>query len=101
QVAAMLPQAKVTGLSLVERQLEIGRAMARARKLPNCEFVQGNYLSAPFPDATFDGIFAIETQVYTPIAEKPALCREMFRLLKPGRTFVCFDGFRPRDAAND
>jgi cyclopropane fatty-acyl-phospholipid synthase-like methyltransferase len=101
QVAAMLPQAKVTGLSLVEKQLEIGRAMSRARGLANTEFVRGNYLSTSFPAACFDGIFAIETQVYTPIAEKPMLCREMFRILKPGRTFVCFDGVRLREPADE
>jgi cyclopropane fatty-acyl-phospholipid synthase-like methyltransferase len=100
QVAAMLPQAKITGLSLVEKQLEIGRAMSRARGLANTEFVRGNYLSTSFPAACFDGIFAIETQVYTPIAEKPMLCREMFRILRPGRTFVCFDGVRLRDPAD-
>jgi ubiquinone/menaquinone biosynthesis C-methylase UbiE len=101
QVAAMLPQATVTGISLVDKQLEIGRAMARARGLSNVEFVQGNYLRTAFPDAQFDGIFAIEALVYTPIPEKPALCRELFRLLKPGRTFVCLDGFRLRDPANE
>ena len=101
QVAAMLPQAKITGMSLVGKQLEIGRAMARARGLRNTEFVQGNYLGTAFPDAHFDGIFAIETLVYTPIAEKPALCRELFRILKPGCTFVSFDGFRLRDPAGD
>src|SRR5262249_42906697 len=31
QVAAMLPHARITGLSLVRSQLDIGRAMARAR----------------------------------------------------------------------
>lgn len=101
QVAAMLPQAKVTGLSLVGKQLEIGRAMARARGLTNTEFVQGNYLGTAFPDAFFDGIFAIETLVYTPIAEKPVLCRELFRILKPRRTFVSFDGFRLRDPVGE
>jgi hypothetical protein len=75
QVAAMLPQAKVTGLSLVEKQLEIGLAMSTARRLANTEFVRGNYLDTPFPAACFDGIFAIETQVYTPIAEKPVAAR--------------------------
>jgi cyclopropane fatty-acyl-phospholipid synthase-like methyltransferase len=100
QVAAMLPQARVTGLSLVEKQLEIGRAMSSARGLANTEFVRGNYLDTPFPAVCFDGIFAIETQVYTPIAEKPTLCREMFRILKPGRIFVCFDGARLRDPAD-
>ncbi len=101
QVAAMLPQAKVTGLSLVDKQLEIGRAIARARGLTNTQFVQGNYLGTAFPDALFDGIFAIETLVYTPIAEKPVLCRELFRVLKPGRTFVSFDGFRLRDPVGE
>jgi ubiquinone/menaquinone biosynthesis C-methylase UbiE len=98
QVAAMLPDAKVVGVSLVEKQLEIGRAMARARGLDNTEFVQANYLATPFPDNHFDGIFAIETLIYVPIPEKAALAREFFRVLKPGATFVSFDGFRLRDA---
>jgi cyclopropane fatty-acyl-phospholipid synthase-like methyltransferase len=101
QVAAMLPQAKVTGLSLVAKQLDIGRAMARARGLDNADFVQGNYLGTAFTDAQFDGIFAIETLVYTPISEKPALFRELFRILQPGRTFVSFDGFRLRDPVGE
>ncbi len=101
QVADMLPHAKVTGLSVVGKQLDIGRAMARARGLSNTEFVQGNYLGTAFPDAHFDGIFAIETLVYTPIAEKPVLCRELFRILQPGRTFVSFDGFRLRDPVGE
>ena len=99
QVAAMLPQAKVTGLSLVRKQLDIGRAMAQARGLTNAAFVQGNYLGTVFPDAHFDGIFAIETLVYTPIVERPALFGELFRILRPGRTLVCFDGFRLRNPA--
>jgi ubiquinone/menaquinone biosynthesis C-methylase UbiE len=98
QVAAMLPQAKVVGMSLVEKQLEIGRAIARARGLVNTEFVQGNYLATPFPDNYFDGIFAIETLIYVPIPEKAALCREFFRVMKPGATFVSLDGVRLRDA---
>jgi sterol 24-C-methyltransferase len=93
----MLPLAKVTGLSLVGKQLDIGRAMARARGLTNTEFVQGNYLGTAFPGAHFDGIFAIETLVYTPIVERPALFRELFRILRPGRTLVSFDGFSLRD----
>jgi len=101
QVAAMLPQAKVTGLSLVDRQLQIGRSMARERGLSNTEFVRGNYLGTAFPDALFDGIFAIECLVYTPIAEKPALFREMFRILREGRTLVSFDAVRTRDPANE
>jgi len=101
QVAAMLPQASVTGLSLVDKQLEIGRAMAHARGLGNAQFVQGNYLGTAFPDALFDGIFAIECLVYTPIVEKPAMFRELFRILRAGRTLVSFDAMRTRDPANE
>jgi cyclopropane fatty-acyl-phospholipid synthase-like methyltransferase len=101
QVAAMLPHAKVTGLSLVDKQLEVGRAMARARGLSNTAFALGNYLGTSFPDASFDGIYAIETLCYTPSAEQPMLCREMFRLLKPGRCFVSFEGFKQRDPADE
>jgi cyclopropane fatty-acyl-phospholipid synthase-like methyltransferase len=101
QVAAMLPHAKVTGLSLVGKQLDIGRTMARARGLRNTEFVEGNYLGTGFADALFDGIFAIECLVYTPIVEKLALFREMFRILRAGRTLVSFDAVRTRDPANE
>lgn len=100
QVAAMLPHATVTGLSLVRSQLDIGCAMARARGLANAHFVQGNYLATEFPAAHFDGIFAIETLVYTPPAERAPLFCELFRVLQPGRKLVSFDGFRLRDAAN-
>jgi cyclopropane fatty-acyl-phospholipid synthase-like methyltransferase len=98
QVAAMLPHATVVGVSLVEKQLEIGRAIARARGLSNTAFVHANYLATPFPDDHFDGSFAIETLIYVPNPEKPALFREFFRVLKPGATFVSFDGVRLRDA---
>ena len=101
QIAATLPEGKVTGLSLVEKQLEIGRAMARARGLYNTEFVQGNYLGTPFVDTYFDGVFAIECLVYAPIPEKPALCRELFRILRPGRTFVSFEPVRLREPSDD
>jgi len=101
QVAQMFPHVKVIGLSLVEKQLEIGRSMAVARRASNTEFVQGNYLSTPFPDAFFDGIFAIESLLYTPSAERPAMFREMFRLLRAGRQFVCFDAICARPPQNE
>ena len=63
-------------------------------------FCCGNYLHTPFADARFDGIFALETLIYTPAPERARLFREMFRILKPGRTFVSFDGFRLREPRN-
>lgn len=102
QVAHMLPRARVTGLSLVHAQLAIGLSRAQAEYVAErSAFCCGNYLHAPFADAGFDGIFALETLVHTPAWERAKLFREMYRLLKPGRTFVSFDGFRLREPRNE
>ena len=101
QVAQMLPHAHVTGLSLVHRQLSIGNARVRAAGLSNASLCCGNYLHTPFADSSFEGIFAIETLIHTPAPERAKLFREMFRILKPGRTFVSFDGFRLRDPVEE
>jgi len=98
QVAHLLPRATVTGLSLVQGQLRIGCARAQGEGVAaRSAFCCGNYLSTPFRDASFDGIFAIETLVYTPASERRRLLHELFRILRPGRTFVCLDGVRLRD----
>lgn len=102
QVARMLPRARVTGLSLVRRQLDIGRGRARAEGVAaRSAFCCGNYLHTPFRDAVFDGIFTIETLIYAPAAERARLFRELFRILKPARTFVSFDGFRVREPRSE
>jgi cyclopropane fatty-acyl-phospholipid synthase-like methyltransferase len=102
QVTRMLPRARVTGLSLVRRQLAIGCRRAQAEGVAQrSAFCCGNYLRAPFADQSFDGIFALETLIYTPAPERARLFREMYRLLKPGRTFVSFDGFRLREPGTE
>jgi SAM-dependent methyltransferase len=89
-------------MSLVRRQLDIGRDRAQAEGVASSSaFCCGNYLHTPFRDACFDGIFAIETLIYTPAPERARLFREMFRILKPGRHFVSLDGFRLRDARTE
>ena len=98
QIAHMLPRATITGLSLVESQLRIARERAAAESVAaTTALVCGNYLKSPFASGSFDGIFAIETLVYVPAAERALLFREMLRLLRPGRRLVCLDGFRVRD----
>jgi len=100
EVAAGFPDARVTGLAIVRSQLAIARARARAQQIGNVEFVCGNYLSTPFPDAHFDSIFAMECVVHTPVEERERLLREWHRILKPGGRIVIFDGFSLRDPDN-
>ena len=100
QAARALPEAAVIGMTLVQRQAHIGRARARALGLANAHLCCGNYLAAPFADASFDGIFAIETAVYTPASERARLMREMFRLLAPGCRLVVLDGVKLREPAS-
>ena len=99
QVARMLPHASVVGMSLVPGQLAIGRARIAAQALANAALCCGNYLAAPFAAESFDGIYALETLVYTPPAERAGMFREMFRVLAPGGRFVCFDGVLLRPPA--
>lgn len=101
QAGQMLPDGKISGMSLVARQLAIARERTRALGLSNVEYFLGNYLSTPFPDGFFDGIFAIEALCYTPMAERPRLFREMFRILKPSRRLVVIDGCSLRPPRND
>ncbi len=99
QVASEVPRASVTGITIVRRQVAIGTERARVLGLGNANLYCANYLAAPFADAAFDGIFAIETLVYTPPSERDRLFQEMWRLLAPGRRLVVLDGVRLREPA--
>lgn len=101
QVAGMLPGATVVGMSLVQKQIEIANSRMRAAGLSNAEFALGNYLKTPFPDGIFDGIYALEALCYTPKAEKHTLFGEFYRLLRPGRRLVIFDGCSLREPRGD
>jgi len=98
--AMWLPNAGVVGMSLVEGQVSIARSRAKALGIGNAEFQVGNYLAAPFEDASLDGIYAIEALCYTPATERGALFAEMYRILKPGGRMVVLDGCTIRAANN-
>ena len=92
---ASLTGAHVTGLNIVEDQLENARRFARAHGLSDqCDFVEHNFnvFPFPFPDACFDAVYNVGA--ITGLAtDLDAVLREADRLLKPGGVFLSLDIF--------
>lgn len=64
----------------------------------HCEVVQGNFLSMPFDDNSFNAAYAIQATCHAPKLEE--VYAEIFRVLKPGALYVAYewvttDKYRP------
>ena len=96
---ASLTGAHVTGLNIVEDQLENARKFARAYGLGDqCDFVEHNFnvFPFPFPDGSFDAVYNVGA--ITGLAtDLDAVLREADRLLKPGGVFLSLDFFSLSD----
>ncbi|KAH8075038.1 sterol 24-C-methyltransferase [Aureococcus anophagefferens] len=51
--------------------------------------VQGDFMALPFPEASFDGVYAIEATCHAP--DRAKCYGEIYRVLKPGATFACYE----------
>lgn len=92
---ASLTGAHVTGLNIVEDQLDNARRFARADGLSEqCDFVEHNFnvFPFPFPHDSFDAVYNVGA--ITGLAtDLDAVLREADRLLKPGGVFLSLDIF--------
>jgi ubiquinone/menaquinone biosynthesis C-methylase UbiE len=72
------------GLDISPRLIALGRS-----KYPEVEFLEGDVEHLPFADASLDGILLSGLVHHLP---DPTRCtKEVFRVLKPGGSFVAFD----------
>jgi demethylmenaquinone methyltransferase/2-methoxy-6-polyprenyl-1,4-benzoquinol methylase len=81
--------ATVVGLDFSERMLELARA-----KAPNIEFVQGNALELPYPDASFDAVtvgFGARN-----FSDLDRGLRELARVTRPGGRVVILEITSPQ-----
>jgi SAM-dependent methyltransferase len=89
--------ARVTGIDLVPGHVASARAEAARRGLEHrATFVEADATAMPFPDASFDHVYAIESAYHA--ADKPRFYAECARVLRPGGCFVGTDWLRGADS---
>lgn len=73
---------KAIGIDMTDEMIERARANAKAGGYTNVEFHQSTIDKLPLPDASVDCV--ISNCVINLAPDKPAVFREIFRVLKPG-----------------
>jgi len=83
---------KVTGISIVDKQIKQAQNNAKRRKVDHLvDFKVMDYCSTDFPDEFFDKIYAMESMCYA--KNKSVFVKEMYRILKPGGSLAISDAF--------
>jgi SAM-dependent methyltransferase len=100
RVAAELASAfgyYVCGVDLVPEHIADAQGHASARGVTHLtEFHLGNYGALPYPDASFDGLYTIETLCHA--ASLEAVLAEFRRVMRAGAKLVLFEySHPPRD----
>ncbi|MBK6904318.1 MAG: methyltransferase domain-containing protein [Saprospirales bacterium] len=85
--------AQVTGINLVSGQVSAASKLAEKNGLEGLlQFVQADYHQTPFPDESFEVVWACESLCHSP--DKRAFYREAFRVLRPGGRLVMAEYIR-------
>jgi cyclopropane fatty-acyl-phospholipid synthase-like methyltransferase len=95
--------AQVMGITPVASQVARARRFANDRRLAELvEFELADYTGTPFPDSSFDVVWALESLCHA--SDKAAFYREAARLLRPGGRLVVAEyirAARPLDRAGE
>jgi tocopherol O-methyltransferase len=92
--------ARVTGITLSEKQLAFANSLAIEKKLADkVSFHVMDYTQTDFADESFDVVWACESMTHA--ADKEAFIKEAYRLLKKGGRLVVCDFFLKADDQED
>lgn len=87
----------VTGITVSSQQVEYANAHAAAEGVGHqVSFRLADAAELPFPDATFDAVFALESILHM---DRPTVLSQIARVLRPGGRLVITDEFLPAAAA--
>jgi len=92
----------VKAVTINQYEVNRGNALCAHEGLEDqVELVQADFMKMPFADASFDGVYAIESTCHAP--DRAQVYSEIFRVLKPGATFACYEWCRTDkyDAKNE
>lgn len=90
-------QLKVTGIDLFDSNVDEARERSSKASLSDrTKFQLGDYNQLDFPDASFDGVYTVETFVHA--ADPAQVLSEFFRVLRPGGRLVMFEYSRTPEA---
>ncbi|MBS4043838.1 MAG: methyltransferase domain-containing protein [Chitinophagaceae bacterium] len=90
---AQYRKASVTGITLVQKQVNTAYALAKKQQITGAEFLVADYLQTPFADNSFDVVWACEALCHAP--NKDLFYNEAYRVLKPGGRLVIAENLRP------
>ena len=92
-IGSAYPNSRITGLSIVPWQIEMGNSLLNARRVQNAILRQGDFAGDEFPEASMDAAYGVESMCYGSGLGKSDVIRSMARALKKGGRFVVADGF--------
>jgi len=87
---ARFTRAKISAITINAGQVERAKQLCLDQGLEDLvKPIQGDFMALPFPDASFDAVYAIEATCHAP--DRSKCYSEILRVLKPGAVFACYE----------